>query len=131
MELYDPILHRQNNNWLQFLPGNFKEKWLPRSEDSTHGWSVTKEEGGHQVVDDEATDILKAHFQDFLTFVASYCPSGFMNEVMRESVSFNWVIEQLLSTYRLETRGENFLAGNDIKFEFSPSFTYNQALMMT
>ena len=53
-----------------------------------------------------------------------------MNPVMRESTSYDWIIEQLYSMFGLDTKGENFLAGNDIKFEFSASFTYSQALMM-
>ena len=120
---------RQVKDWIAFLPGNSKAKWIAKSEDASHGWKVTKMEDDIEVDDDEATDALKSHFQDFLTFIASYCPSGFMNQVMRESTSFEWIIDQLHSTYGLETRGENFLTGNDIKFEFSPTFTYNQALM--
>ena len=82
------------------------------------------------MTDDAATDTLKSHFQDFLTFVASQCPSGFMNQVMRESTSFDWILEQLYTTYGLDVKGENFLAGNDIKIEITPTFTYNQALML-
>lgn len=75
-------------------------------------------------------DQLKSHYQDFLTFVLTNCSSGFVNQVMRESTSYEWIIDQLLATYGLETKGGNFLAGNNIKFEFSPTFTYNQALMV-
>ena len=120
---------RQVKDWTQFLLGNSKDKWVAKSEDLTQGWSVTKIENGVELEDDEATDKLKSTFQDFLTFVASNCPSGFMEQIMRESTSFDWIIQQLNSTYGLETRGENFLAGNDIKFEISSNFTYNQALM--
>ena len=118
---------RQVKEWIQFLPGNSKSSWIPKSEDPSHNWKVTKEQLGEQVVDEEATDQLKANFQDFLTFIASHCPTGFMNPVMRESTSYDWIIEQLYSTFGLDTKGENFLAGNDIKFEFSHNFTYNQA----
>ena len=123
---------RQCKEWKQFLPGNSKATWTAKSENPTHGWEVTKQDEttGDEVPDDEATDELKSNFQDFLTFVASHCPSGFMNQVMRELTSFDWVLEQLYSTYGLDTKGENFLAGNDIKFEFSSTFTYAQALML-
>ena len=122
---------RQMKEWKQFLPGSSKENWKAKAEDPSHGWEVLKDEDGVMVVDDTATDDLKAHFEDFLTFIASHCPSGFMNQVMRESVSYTWIIDNLYATYGLETKGENFLGGNDLKFEFSPSFTYTQALMKT
>ena len=120
---------RQVTDWIQFLPNSSKSQWTAKSEDPTHNLKVTKDEDGRIVDDVEGTDRLRAHFQDFLTFVASHCPSGFMSQVMRESTSYDWIIEQLYSTYGLETKGENFLAGNDINFEFSPSFTHSQALM--
>ena len=62
--------------------------------------------------------------------MASHCPSGFINQVMRESTSYNWILDQVYSTFGLETKGENFLCGNDMKFEFGPGFTHNQAMMM-
>ena len=75
---------RQVRDWIPFLPGNSKASWTAKSEDASHGWQVTKMENGNEVIDDEATDKLKSDFQDFLTFVASHCPAGFMNEVMRD-----------------------------------------------
>ena len=121
---------RQMKDWKQFLPNNSKDKWKAKYEDPTHGWEVTKVEGTATVIDDEATDKLKSDFQDFLTFVASHSPTNFMNRVMREATSYTWVIEQIHETYGLETKGEHFLSGNDMKFEFGSGFTYKQALMM-
>ena len=122
---------RQVTDWHPFLPGNSKATWAAKSEDATHNLVIKKTLlTGEEVEDNAATDKIRSDLQDFLTFVASHCPSGFMNQVMRESTSFDWVLEQLYSTYGLETKGENFLAGNDIKFEFSPTFTHMQALML-
>ena len=75
---------RQVKDWIHFLPTNSKDKWKAKSEDPTHGWLVTKVEGTNTVIDEAKTDELKSHFLDFLTFVASHCPSGFMNQVMRQ-----------------------------------------------
>ena len=122
---------RQINDWKQFLPGKAKDIWQAKSDDVTHGLRVTKQQGGETVTDDAATEKLRNDFLDFLTFVATHCPSGFMNMVMRESTSFTWIQKQLHATFDLETRGENFLAGNELKFEFGSGFTYQQALMMT
>ena len=80
---------RQVKEWVQFLPGSSKSKWVAKSEDPTQGWAVMKMDDGREVPDDDATDILKGHFQDFLTFVVSQCPSGFMIQVMSESTSFD------------------------------------------
>ena len=88
---------RQVKDWIPFLPGNSKATWTAKSEDSGHGWRVTKDEDGTEVTDDVATDLLKSHFQDFLTFIATYCPSSFMNQVMRESTSYNWILDQLFT----------------------------------
>ena len=124
---------RQIRDWKEFLPGNSKDSWLAKSEDDSHGPNmiVTKQEDGATVVDPVPTEKLKNDFLDFLTFVATHCPSGFMNMVMRESTSFEWILKQLHSTFDLETKGENFLAGNDLKFEFNSSFTYQQGMMQT
>ena len=48
---------------------------------------------------------------------------------MRKSTSFEWILDQLYETFGLQTKGENFLKGNDFKFEFNAGFTYLQAYM--
>ena len=112
---------RQNPKWLQFLPSSatFKE-WLSSDEDVTNGLVGT---------DDNDTNVLRADFQDFLTCVATYSPTGFGETIMRESTSFDWVIQLIQSTHGLETRGEHFLALDEMKLEYSTSFTYHQGLM--
>ena len=50
--------------------------------------------------------------------------------MIRESVSFEWILERIKKTFKLSTKGESFLDGLDIKFEFDESFTYQQAWMM-
>ena len=50
--------------------------------------------------------------------------------MIRESVSFEWILESIKKTFKLSTKGESFLDGLDIKFEFDQSFTYQQAWMM-
>ena len=81
---------RQIRDWKEFLPGNSKDTWLAKSEDETHGPNmiVTKQDGTNVVIDAVPTTELKNDFLDFLTFVVTHCPSGFMNMVMRESTSF-------------------------------------------
>ena len=38
-----------------------------------------------------------------------------MHTVVQESSSFNWVIEKIKKTFKLETKGLGVLAGADIK----------------
>ena len=48
---------------------------------------------------------------------------------MRESISFQWIIDLLQRTFGLETKGEHFLALEDLKLEYGPDFTYHQGFM--
>ena len=50
-------------------------------------------------------------------------------KLSRESPRFNWVINLINDTFGLKTKGEHFLALDDIKFDFSGGFTYMQAYM--
>ena len=122
---------RQVKEWKSFLPEATNSSWKAKSEDEAYGLTVTKREGDRIVTDIEKSEELQANFLDFLTFVATHCPSGFMSMIMRESTSFEWIMKQLQTTYDLDTKGEHFLAGNSLKFEFNSSFTYQQAFMMT
>ena len=112
---------RQNNQWLQFLPNSVTHKT----------WECTDDDENNGLVgeDNATTNTLRSDFQDFLTCVATYAPAGFSETIMRESTSFNWVIDLIKSTYGLETKGEHFLALDDLKFEFDTNFTYQQAYM--
>ena len=117
---------RQIKEWQQFLPGGTNHTWLSKTCDPTHGLVVKDNDDR---IDEDKTNEVRSNLQDFLTFNASYCPSGFMNQIMRESTSFEWILDQLYETFGLQTKGENFLKGNDLKFEFNASFTYLQAYM--
>jgi hypothetical protein len=112
---------RQNATWHQFLPSSatYKE-WVCTDDDETNAL-----EGA----DATATNALRATFQDFLTCVATYAPAGFTDTIIRESTSFNWIIDLIKTTFALETKGENFLALDDMKFEFDGNFTYQQGYM--
>ena len=118
---------RQINDWKKFLPGGTSQTWQAKTTNPNNGLVV--KDRNHQI-DNEATEKLRSDFEDFLTFMASYCPTGFMNQIMRESTSYEWILEQLYETFGLQTKGENFLKGNDLKFEFGAGFTYMQGLMM-
>ena len=112
---------RQNPKWLQFLPSSATHKeWKSTDENVTNGLDG---------VDATASNVLRADFQDFLTCVATYSPTGFGETILRESTSFDWVIKLIQSTHGLETKGEHFLALDDMKLEYSASFTYQQGLM--
>ena len=75
------------------------------------------------------TTKLRANFQDFVTCLATYSPPGFSETISRESTSFNWAIDLIKTTYGLDTKGEHFLALDDLKFEFDSNYTYQQAYM--
>ena len=112
---------RQNPKWLQFLPSSATHKeWKSTDEDVTNGLHG---------VDATASNVLRAEFQDFLTCVATYSPTGFGETILRESTSFDWVIKLIQSTHGLETKGEHFLALDDMKLEYTASFPYQQGLM--
>ena len=105
---------RQNDNWKPFLPGGGKQNWVAADSGEVNaGWT-----------NDE-----KAAFEEFLTCLATFSPTGFNETIKRESTSFTWVIDLIKSTFELKTRGEHFLALEDLKFDFSKGFTYQQAYM--
>ena len=111
---------RQVADWQQFLPGNPHSTWIATDVDPTnglnHGTPLTQTK-------------LRNDFAQFLTCVATHCPTGFIDTVMRESTSFREIVKQIKTTYGLDSRGEKFLSCMDIKFEFSPTFTYEQGFM--
>ena len=112
---------RQNAKWIQFLPSSATHKtWVCTDDDDTNGLAGA---------DDNASNVLRADFQDYLTCVATYAPAGLNETIFREATSFNWVIDLIKTTFGLETKGENFLAIDDLKFDFDGSFTYHQGYM--
>ena len=113
---------RQNDSWKVFLPGGSTDYVTWKAEDS----------GEAQVKSDNVTawpDEVKTAFPDFLTCLATFAPAGCGETIKRESTSFTWAIDLIKETFGLKTRGEHFLALDDIKFDFSGSFTYQQAYM--
>ena len=68
-------------------------------------------------------------FKDFLTSIAVNSPTGFTETILRESTSWKWIINEIKVNFNLSTKGEQFLAGNDLKFEFNENYTYQQAFM--
>ena len=113
---------RQVADWQQFLPPNGEHReWISTDEDEHNGLEH----------DNAATQRkLRKDFANFLTCLATHCPVGFMDTVLRESTSFRGIVRQIKTTFNLDAKGEKFLSIMDIKFEFSPSFTYEQGYMM-
>ena len=116
---------RQVTSWRQFLPGQEREVWTATDDDVNNGLEVRDGNGLNQ----EDTDELRSNFADFLTCVATHCPSGFMDTIMRESTSFKSIVKQINVTYGLQSRGEKFLNCLDIRFDFSEKFTYEMGYM--
>ena len=121
---------RQVPDWLQWLPNGTRKEWTASDDDETNGLPVImKAAPNNDEVDDDATNKVRASLQNFLTCLAVNCPPGFMETVMRESTSYQWVINKVKATYNLNTRGENFLEGSNLKFEYGPDFNYYQGWM--
>ena len=104
---------RQNEAWKQFLPDGERPIW------------TAYDEGELPVAWGDAREVHK----DFLTCLATFSPAGCGETIKRESTSFNWVLDLIKDTYGLKTRGEHFLTLDDLKFDFSAGFTYQQAYM--
>ena len=104
---------RQTDTWKCFLPGGNKATWIPPDDGDNAAW-------------DQPT---KDSFADFITCLSTFSPPGFGETIKRESISFNWVIDLIQDTFGLKTRGEHFLALDDLKFDFSNGYTYQQAYM--
>ena len=111
---------RQLADWQKFLPGGEKSNWIATDEDVNNGLNDA---------DRPTQTKLRNDFANFLTCVATHCPTGFMDTVMRESTSFKGIVQQIKTTYGLDSRGEKFLSVMDIKLEFSPTFTFEQGYM--
>jgi hypothetical protein len=110
----------------RFISGANKD-WICSDEQDDNGFKVLKAD--RTTVDEEATNKLIGDFHDFLTSVAANCPTGFTDTVIRESTSFSWIVEHIKKTFKLITKGENFLDGINLKFEYDENFTYAQGWM--
>ena len=118
---------RQTEAWQAFLPGGTSENWKATDDDETNGFIKFKQDGTTE--DPVETNKLRSAFKDFLTCVAVHCPTGFTETVQRESTCWKWIINTIKDNFSLNTKGEQFLGGNDIKFVFDDNFTYQQAYM--
>eukprot|EP00092_Neocalanus_flemingeri_P067085 GFUD01081822.1.p1 GENE.GFUD01081822.1~~GFUD01081822.1.p1 ORF type:complete len:411 (+),score=74.95 GFUD01081822.1:368-1600(+) len=116
----------RQNDWSKFLPGGANATWTSTDDDETNALNILKTDGSNDAAE---TTKLRESFQDFLTAVAANCPTGFTSTVVREATSFAWIEEKIKKTFNLTTKGENFLDGLNLKFEFDDSFTYQQAWM--
>ena len=97
---------RQNESWRQFLPGGGNQTWTA-ADDGVNVWlpdTLTRA---------QRTEI-DVSFADFLTCLSTFSPAGFGETVKRESTSFNWVIDLVHDTFGLKTRGEHFLALDEV-----------------
>ena len=112
---------RQMTDWQKFLPPSGEnQNWTSLDEDEHNGLYS----------DNVATQRkLRNDFANFITCIATHCPTGFMDTVLRESTSFKSIVKQIKSTYNLDSKGEKFLSLMDMKLEFSSSFTYEQGYM--
>ena len=128
---------RQNTDWLQFLPGGTNAAWKRFDEDETQGINVFKTEiqdqGGQQVrvttadLDADATNKARGSLQEFLVVLGTYAPENFLHTIVQESISYNWVLEKIKTTFSLNTKGLGFLAANDLKFDIGEDGqTYQQ-----
>ena len=113
---------RQIQDWQKFLPPNGENQ----------NWTATDEDVNNGLYNDNAATQrkLRNDFANFITCVATHCPTGFLDTVIRESTSFKAIVQQIKTTYNLNSKGEKFLSLMDIKLEFSPSFTYEQGYML-
>ena len=118
---------RQNETWTPFVPGGSHSTWIATDDDETNG--LVKYERDHETVNVAETNKFRAAFKDFLTSAAVNAPTGFTETILRESTSWKWIIDEIKVNFNLSTKGEQFLAGNEVKFDFNDNFTYQQGYM--
>ena len=121
---------RQKTEWSSFMPGGEYAEWTCLDEDTTRGLATDPvdiaDENSRQEAK-EKTFLLRGHNEDFLTCVATFCPTGFYEFIIRESTSLQWIYDQILSTYNLQTKRQDVLNGSEMEFRFSDKFTYQHA----
>ena len=118
---------RQNEAWQAFLPDGDRATWTSFDDDKTYGLIALKAD--LETTDPVETKKLRAAFKDFLNCMSVHCPTNFTKTVQREATSWSWIIKLIKDNYNLNTKGEQFLGGNDIKLEFDDNFTYQQGFM--
>ena len=110
--------------------------WKSLDEDETRGVQIMKklndgtfmlDGDGHRILDEDATDTLRSALSEFLACLGAYCPENFIHTVVHESTSYNWVMDRIKSTFKLETKGIGFLSGSNLKIDFGEDGqTYQQ-----
>ena len=116
--------------------------WTAFDEDETRGIAVMKKNPhdgtflldghGERIPDDVTTDRLRASLSDFLVCLGTYGPEHFMHTVVEEATSYNWVIDKIKATFKLDTKGMGFLAGSDLKMDYGEEGqTFAQGLQAT
>ena len=118
---------RQNTDWQRFLPGGTTSTWTAFALDETRGILVQPTGGVSQDQAEELTNQRRSNLEDFITCVASMCPDGFFETIIRECTSFTSVLDLIKSTFNLETKGERILITRHFKVEKNES--YMQAYM--
>ena len=121
---------RQKTEWSPFMPGGEYAEWTCLDDDTTRGLITNPVDISDENSRQEAKEksfLLQGHNEDFLTCVATFCPSGFYEFIIRESTSLQWIYDQILSTYNLQTKRQEVLNGSEIQFHFSEKFTYQHA----
>ena len=99
-------------------------------DDPTRGLQVDPEDPQSENSRSDAkkeTILLRGNMDDFLCCVATYCPSGFYEFVIRESTSLQWIYDQILNVYNLQTKRQDILNGAEMDFKFDDKFTYQHA----
>ena len=119
---------RQNEIWQDFLPGGAFETWTATEDDDNNGLVIIKADGTGP--DPIPTKKLRASFKDFLDCLSVHCPTNFCKTVHREATSWRWIITLIKDSHNLNTKGEQFLGGNDLKLEFDDNSTYQQGFML-
>ena len=111
---------RQDPEWRKFLPGQTRKTWVAYDVDDTRGINVYHPAVGANppVLDEDETDKVRASLEDFLVTLGTYAPEHFMWTVVHESTSYEWVMDKIRLTFKLDTRGINFLSGPDLKLDF-------------
>ena len=107
--------------------------WIATDEDDTNGLRapgiVSVPPAAGDMTAAEASTKLQATFYSFMSCLQRFAPTGYSETILRESTSFNWVLNHINEAYGLETKGEHFLALEDLKFEFDANYTFTQGFM--
>ena len=111
----------RQSGWGQFLPGGARRNWDPNV--AGYGFQVLDAAGEVHAAN---TQTLRDNFNDFQTCLATNCPAGFLETILRESTSYQWILNELKNAFNLNSKGASFLEGDNMTFEYSEMFSYQQ-----